>query len=140
MFCKIGVLKNFVKFTGKHLCQSLVLNKVAGWKLFQNARESTFAGASFLIKLQAEKFFKIHRKTPVGIFALNKMAGYIFFEISQENNSRSLFFNKDQHQISININIKLLICLHFFITPLITKSELSAPLTQCVLIHSWRVP
>ena len=28
-FCKKGVLRNFVKFTGKHLCQSLFLNKVA---------------------------------------------------------------------------------------------------------------
>ena len=27
---KIGVLKNFAKFTGKHLCQILFLNKVAG--------------------------------------------------------------------------------------------------------------
>ena len=25
-----GVLRNFTKFTGKHLCQSLFLNKVAG--------------------------------------------------------------------------------------------------------------
>ena len=25
-----GVLRNFAKFTGKHLCQSLFLNKVAG--------------------------------------------------------------------------------------------------------------
>ena len=25
-----GVLKNFTKFTGKHLCQSLFFNKVAG--------------------------------------------------------------------------------------------------------------
>ena len=24
-----GVLKNFAKFTGKHLCQSLFINKVA---------------------------------------------------------------------------------------------------------------
>ena len=27
---KKGVLRNFVKFTGKHLCQSLFFNKVAG--------------------------------------------------------------------------------------------------------------
>ena len=27
---KKGVLKNFAKFTGKHLCQSLFFNKVAG--------------------------------------------------------------------------------------------------------------
>ena len=25
VFCKKGVLKNFAKFTGKHLCQSLLL-------------------------------------------------------------------------------------------------------------------
>ena len=30
VFCKKGVLKNLSKFTGKHLCQSLVFNKVAG--------------------------------------------------------------------------------------------------------------
>ena len=29
VFCKKGALKNFAKFTGKHLCQSLFLNKVA---------------------------------------------------------------------------------------------------------------
>ena len=27
---KKGVLKNFIKFTGKHLCQNLFFNKVAG--------------------------------------------------------------------------------------------------------------
>ena len=30
VFCRKGVLRNFAKFTGKHLCQSLFLNKVAG--------------------------------------------------------------------------------------------------------------
>ena len=30
MFCKKGVLRNFAKFIGKHLCQSLFFNKVAG--------------------------------------------------------------------------------------------------------------
>ena len=30
VFCKKGVLRNFAKFTGKHLRQSLFLNKVAG--------------------------------------------------------------------------------------------------------------
>ena len=33
LFCKKSVLKNFAKFTGKHLCQSLFLNKVAGLRL-----------------------------------------------------------------------------------------------------------
>ena len=30
VFYKKGVLRNFVNFTGKHLCQSLFFNKVAG--------------------------------------------------------------------------------------------------------------
>ena len=30
VFCKKGVLRNFAKFTGQHLCQSLFFNKVAG--------------------------------------------------------------------------------------------------------------
>ena len=30
MFCEKGVFRNFTKFTGKHLCQSLFFNKVAG--------------------------------------------------------------------------------------------------------------
>ena len=29
-FCKKGAVRNFAKFTGKHLCQSLFFNKVAG--------------------------------------------------------------------------------------------------------------
>ena len=30
VFCEKGVLRNFTEFTGKHLCQSLFFNKVAG--------------------------------------------------------------------------------------------------------------
>ena len=30
VFCKNGVLRDFAKFTGKHLCKSLFFNKVAG--------------------------------------------------------------------------------------------------------------
>ena len=32
VFCKKRVLKNFAKFMGKHLCQRLFFNKVAGLK------------------------------------------------------------------------------------------------------------
>ena len=30
VFCKKGVLKNFAKFPGKHLCQGLFFSKVTG--------------------------------------------------------------------------------------------------------------
>ena len=33
VFCKKGALRNFIKFTGKHLCQSLFFNKVADLRL-----------------------------------------------------------------------------------------------------------
>ena len=33
VFCKIGVLRNFTKFTGKPLCRNLFFNKVAGLDL-----------------------------------------------------------------------------------------------------------
>ena len=35
-FVRKGVLRNFAKFTGKHLCQSLFFNKVAGRWLLLN--------------------------------------------------------------------------------------------------------
>ena len=48
-FVKKGVLKNFAELTGKHLCQSLFLNKVEG--------------GCFLIKLQAEACNFIKKET-----------------------------------------------------------------------------
>ena len=30
VFCKKGALRNFAKFTEKHLCQSIFFNKVVG--------------------------------------------------------------------------------------------------------------
>ena len=33
MFCKKGVLRNYTKFTGTHLCQSLFFNEVEGFGL-----------------------------------------------------------------------------------------------------------
>ena len=42
-FCKNGVLRNFAKFTGNHLYQSLFFNKVAGLdlQLYQNRDSGT---------------------------------------------------------------------------------------------------
>ena len=43
VFCKKGVLINFTKFTGKHLCQSLFFNKVFLWKLWKLLEKKSFA-------------------------------------------------------------------------------------------------
>ena len=39
VFCKKGVLRNFTKFTGKHLRQSLFFSKVAGLRLCRSFRK-----------------------------------------------------------------------------------------------------
>ena len=41
VFCKKGVLRNFTKFTGKHLWQSPFFNKVAGLRLRLTLRPAT---------------------------------------------------------------------------------------------------
>ena len=45
---KIGVLKNFAKFTGKHLCQSLFFNKVAGLRRILRILRNSVNFAKFL--------------------------------------------------------------------------------------------
>ena len=43
VFCKKGVFKNLAKFTGKHMCWSLIFNKVTGiaWNFI---KKETLAG------------------------------------------------------------------------------------------------
>ena len=57
VFCKKGALKNFTRFTGKHLCQSLCFNKVAGlWpETFKNIffYRTPMVVASILLMLEA---------------------------------------------------------------------------------------
>ena len=52
MFCKLSVFKIIAKFTGKHLCENLVFNKVLDCRNLQNSRENTYTGVLFLINLQ----------------------------------------------------------------------------------------
>ena len=40
---KNDVLRNFTKFAGKHLCQSLFFNKVAGLSAFRSAELSSYS-------------------------------------------------------------------------------------------------
>ena len=50
VFCKQGVLRNFAKFTGKHLCQSLFFNKVAlafSSEFYEISKEECFANHYF---------------------------------------------------------------------------------------------
>ena len=76
MFCKICVLKNFVKFTGKQLCQSLLFNKVAGlrlvtllkkrlWQMFSCEFREIFRNTFFIEHLRWLLLNKTYKKMSV---------------------------------------------------------------------------
>ena len=54
---KKGVLRNFAKFTGKHLCQSLFFNKVAG------LRPATLLKKETLAQVFSCEFYEISKNT-----------------------------------------------------------------------------
>ena len=56
VFCEKDVLRNFVKFTGKHLCQSLLFNKVAGGA-------SNFIKKGTLAQVFSSEFCEISKNT-----------------------------------------------------------------------------
>ena len=58
VFCKKGVLRNFAKFTGKHLCQSLSFNNVYHCKVYIN-----FIKKETLVQLFSCEFCEISKKT-----------------------------------------------------------------------------
>ena len=62
MFLKISVLNNFAKLTGKHLCQNLFFNKVAGLR-----------PATFLQKRLWHRCFPVNFAKFVGAFFLEQL-------------------------------------------------------------------
>ena len=54
-----GLLKNFEKFTGKHLCQGLSLNKIAGW----DAEACNFIKKETLAQVFSCEFCEIYKNT-----------------------------------------------------------------------------
>ena len=76
MFCKMCVLKNFVKFTGKKLCQSPFFNKVAGlrpvtllkkrlWQMFSCEFREIFRNTFFTEHLRWLLLNKTYKKMSV---------------------------------------------------------------------------
>ena len=59
MFYKKGDLRNFVKFTGKHLCQSLFFNKVAGLR----PETCNFIKKETLAQVISGEFYEISKNT-----------------------------------------------------------------------------
>ena len=57
VFCKKGVLRNFAKFTGKYLCQSLFFTKASG------PRSSTLLKKETLAQVFSSEFRKHFKNT-----------------------------------------------------------------------------
>ena len=62
---KEGVLKNFWKFTGKHLCQSLIFNKVTGFRSATSFKKETLAEVLSCEFCENFKNNFFYRTTPV---------------------------------------------------------------------------
>ena len=81
MFCKKGVLRIFTKFTGKHLCQRLFSNKIAG------LRAATLLKTSFWYRCFPVNFVKFLRK----LFLQNTSGGCFCTLLLRWNNLYSLY-------------------------------------------------
>ena len=70
VFCKKDVLRNFAKFTGKHLCQRLFFNKVAGLACKFIKKESLAQVFSCeFCEISKNTFF--YRTPPVGVLEID---------------------------------------------------------------------
>ena len=66
VFYKKGVLIIFAKFTGKHLCQSLFFNKVAGVSLqLYSKRDFDTNVFLWILRIFKNTYFKEHLRTTV---------------------------------------------------------------------------
>ena len=66
VLCKKVVLKNFTKFTGKHLCQSLLFNKIAGLRpatLLKETLACNFVKKETLAQVLSCEFCEIFKST-----------------------------------------------------------------------------
>ena len=84
VFCKKGVLRNFVKFTVKHLCQSLFLNKIAG-----------FRSATLLKKRLWHRCFSVHFTKFLRSPFLQNTSGRLLLTIAIYNNFIKTGFHFD---------------------------------------------
>ena len=65
VFCGKGVLRNFTKFTRKHICQSIFFNKVAGLRPATLLKKETLAQVLYseCCEISKNTFFTEHLRT-----------------------------------------------------------------------------
>ena len=81
VFCKKGVLRNFAKFIGKHLYQSLFFNKVAGLRSVTLLKKETLVQVFSCEFCEIAKNTFLHKATLVAASAAYNTSSYIFAEV-----------------------------------------------------------
>ena len=82
MFCKNSVFRNFTNFTGKHLCQSLFLNKVPG--LYNFIKKKTLAQMFSCEFCEISKNIFLH-KTLWWLFLIYNIEEVLLHEMEKKN-------------------------------------------------------
>ena len=86
MFCKRDILKNVVKFTGKHLCWRLFFNKVAELRsATYNAQNMKFSIKDFCLKCDQIRMIWSH------LLRKSLMENFIFYAALNKKLQRSAF-------------------------------------------------
>ena len=86
VFYKKGVVRNFTKFIGKHLCLSLFFNKVAGLRPATFIKKETMAQVFSYEFCEISKNTFFHRTPLVAASMTSKtFFNYLFFIILHKN-------------------------------------------------------
>ena len=78
LFCENGALRNYVKFTGKHQCESLFLNKVTGLWPATLLKKETLAQVFSCEFYEISKNTFFNRRAPVAASDVSLFAFHSF--------------------------------------------------------------
>ena len=132
VFCKNGVLRNFAKFTRKHLCQSLFFNKIAGLRPAILLKRDSGTGVFLWVLWNFEEH----------LFSQNTSGG-CFWLLHLKRKCASLY-NKTiiiatfiHCMFTLSVVSRLVFCLIFFQIPTSYRGQSSSELH--ILYFTWAI-
>ena len=136
VFCKDGVIRNFVKFAGKHLCQSFFFNKVAGLRPATLLKNILWLKKITLVQVFSCEFCEIskntfsYRKPPVAasvvviirfdVDALRNVIDQVFTAYEIDTWNSYLVSNKDTRSLCHKVR---------------SVVSVSRPISHCRIVH-----
>ena len=138
VFSRKTFLENFAKFTGKHVCRSIFLSKVAGWRTYWG----TYANSCFSIKTSINKrdFSSFIDFEQIFDFILVTQQTFTWSKSTIETvESLLFFFFKVYNNVSDVILVSLLVTLNIFYTILFLLLTLSMYLFFDIHYFSWEL-